>query len=340
LNKRRLVLAFSLAAILAMLAAGCNEGGRNGGDGGEGLTGRIVGDGSSTVFPVTEAVAEEFRTQNPGVDVTVGTSGTGGGFEKFCNDETDIQNASRPIEDDEKQACSSKGVQYTELTVALDGLAVVVNRENDFAKCLTTEELKKVWEPGSRINNWKDVKAGFPDRPLKLFGPGTDSGTFDYFTDVINGEEGASRTDYTPSEDDNVLVQGVEGDEGAMAYFGYAYYKENRDKLNLVGVDSGGGCIMPSDKTVQDGTYKPLSRPLFVYAKTASLGRPEVRAFVDFYLDNVNDLLGDVGYTPLSESDLQAEKQEFEQSAGGGASPQATDSPASPAQTASPEATP
>jgi phosphate transport system substrate-binding protein len=339
LNKRRLILKLSIVAIVGLLAAGCNGGG-GGGGGGEELRGRIVGDGSSTVFPVTEAVAEEFRAENPEVDITVGTSGTGGGFEKFCNDETDIQNASRPIEDDEKQACSSKGVEYTELTVARDGLAVVVSRENDFAKCLTTAELRRVWEPGSKVNNWKDVKAGFPDRPLNLFGPGTDSGTFDYFTDVINGEEGASRTDYTPSEDDNVLVQGVEGDEGAMAYFGYAYYKENSDKLNLVGVDSGGGCIMPSDQTVQNGTYKPLSRPLLVYSKQSSLSRPEVRAFIDFYLDNVNDLLVDVGYTPLAEGDLQTEKAKFEEAVGGGASPGATDSPASPGETASPEATP
>lgn len=340
MNKRRLILKLSIAAIMGLLA-GCGGGGGNGGGGGGGqLRGRIVGDGSSTVFPVTEAIAEEFRAENPEVDITVGTSGTGGGFEKFCNDETDIQNASRPIEDDEKQACSSKGVEYTEFTVARDGLAVVVNRENDFAKCLTTAELRKVWEPGSKVNNWKDVKAGFPDRPLKLFGPGTDSGTFDYFTDVINGEEGASRTDYTPSEDDNVLVQGVEGDEGAMAYFGYAYYKENREMLNLVGVDSGEGCITPSDQTVQNGTYKPLSRPLFVYAKQSSLGRPEVRAFIDFYLDNVNSLLGDVGYTPLAQDDLQTEKAKFEESVGGEASPGATDSPASPGETASPEATP
>ncbi|HEX2258954.1 MAG TPA: substrate-binding domain-containing protein, partial [Actinomycetota bacterium] len=172
--------------------------------------------------------------------------------------------------------------------------------------------------------NWKDVRPGYPDRPLTLFGPGTDSGTFDYFTDVINGEEGASRTDYTPSEDDNVLVQGVEGDEGALAYFGYAYYKENTDKLNLVGVDSGEGCVTPSDRTVQNGTYKPLSRPLFVYAKKASIGRPEVRAFLGFYLDNVNDIVGDVGYTPLSGETLMGEREEFNEAAGGpspGASP-------------------
>jgi phosphate transport system substrate-binding protein len=341
LNERRRLASLSVVAVLGLLSAGCNGGGGDGGgDGGEELTGRIVGDGSSTVFPITEAVAEEFRAENPGIDITVGTSGTGGGFEKFCNDETDIQNASRPIEDDEKQACSSKGVEYTELTMALDGLAVVVNTDNDFAKCLTTAELKKIWEPGSTVNNWKDVKARFPDRALKLFGPGTDSGTFDYFTDVINGEEGASRTDYTPSEDDNVLVQGVEGDEGAMGYFGYAYYKENQDQLNLVAVNSGGGCINPSDETVQSGTYKPLSRPLLVYAKKASLDRPEVRAFIDFYLDNVNELLGDVGYTPLSEDDLQAEKEEFEQEVGDASSPGQTGSPASGDETASPGETP
>ena len=301
---------------MGLFAAGCNGGGGNGGDG-EGLSGRVVGDGSSTVFPITEAIAEEFRAQNPGVDITVGTSGTGGGFQKFCNDEIDIQNASRPIEEDEKQGCASKRVEYLELQVALDGLAVVVSKDNAFAKCLTTEELRRIWEPGSRIDNWNDVKAGYPDRPLKLFGPGTDSGTFDYFTDVINGEEGASRTDYTPSEDDNVLVQGVEGDEGALAYFGYAYYKENADKLNLVGVDSGEGCVTPSDRTVQSGTYKPLSRPLYIYTKISSIGRPEVRAFIDFYLDNVNDIIGDVGYTPLSGETLRGEREKFDQAAGG-----------------------
>jgi phosphate transport system substrate-binding protein len=323
LNKKRLISAFSIAAVVGLLAAGCNGGGGNGADG-EGLSGRVVGDGSSTVFPITEAIAEEFRAENEGVDVTVGTSGTGGGFEKFCNDETDIQNASRPIEEDEKQACASRGVEYLELQVALDGLAVVVSKDNTFAKCLTTEDLRRIWGPDSRIGNWKDVRPGYPDRPLTLFGPGTDSGTFDYFTDVINGEEGASRTDYTPSEDDNVLVQGVEGDEGALAYFGYAYYKENTDKLNLVGVDSGEGCVTPSDRTVQNGTYKPLSRPLFVYAKKASIGRPEVRAFLGFYLDNVNDIVGDVGYTPLSGETLMGEREEFNEAAGGpspGASP-------------------
>ncbi len=276
-----------------------------------------MGDGSSTVFPITEAVAEEFQRTNPGVNVTVGTSGTGGGFEKFCNGETDIQNASRPIEDGERQACAAEGIEYIELSVALDGLAIVVNEDNDFARCLTTAELRRIWEPNSRVNNWRDIRPGFPNMRLNLFGPGTDSGTFDYFTQVINGEEGASRTDYTPSEDDNVLVQGVEGDEGALAYFGFAYYQENSDRLNLVGVDAGQGCVTPSVETVQRGTYTPLSRPLFVYVKKSSLGRPEMQAFVDFYLANVSGILADVGYVPLPEEALRAEKDELSAAVGG-----------------------
>ncbi len=318
---KRDVVGKLLIALLMILSA-CGGGGDR--DGGSGLQGRILGDGSSTVFPITEAVAEEFNAENAGVNVTLGTSGTGGGFEKFCNGETDIQNASRPIEDDERQACAGRGIEYVELAVALDGLAVVVNKDNTFARCLTTAELRRIWEPNSQVNNWRDVKAGYPDRPLKLFGPGTDSGTFDYFTEVINGEEGASRTDYTPSEDDNVLVQGVEGDEGALAYFGFAYYQENTERLNLVGVDAGEGCVTPSDETVRSGRYKPLSRPLFIYVKQSALQRPEVRAFADFYVNNVNDLLTDVGYTPLGDADLEAEKEELRSAvaaAGGAPSP-------------------
>lgn len=272
------------------------------------LTGSISGDGSSTVFPITEAVAEEFQKENPEVEVTVGSGGTGAGFKKFCNDETDIQDASRPVKDSEKEACAAKAIEYIELSVANDGLAVVVNKKNTWAKCLTTAELKKIWEPNSKVASWKDVRAGFPDTPMKLFGPGTDSGTFDYFTEVVNGKEDASRTDYTPSEDDNVLVQGVEGSDGALGYFGFAYYAENKAQLNLVGVDSGTGCVSPSNSTVQNGTYKPLSRPLFIYIKKTSLTRPEVRAFVDFYLKNVSALLTDVGYTPLAANILDEQK--------------------------------
>lgn len=295
---------------LAVSTAACGGGGQK--SDGSRLSGTISGDGSSTVFPISEAVAEEFQRAHPAVQVTVGEAGTGGGFKKFCNDETDVQDASRPIKDTEKQACAANAIEYVELSIAKDGLAVVVNKQNTWAKCLTTAELKKIWEPSSKISNWKDVKAGFPDKPLTLFGPDTDSGTFDYFTNEINGEEGASRTDYSPNTNDNTLVQGVAGAEGAFGYFGFAYYTQNRDKLNLVAIDGGSGCVSPSDETVESGTYVPLSRPLFLYVKKSSTVRPEVRAFIDFYLENVSALLKDVGYTPLAEDALKIERQEFE----------------------------
>ena len=315
----------ALTLSLAVTAAACGNADDSQGSGGGGgddktkLSGSISGDGSSTVFPITEAVAEEFQKENPEVQVTVGVSGTGGGFKKFCNDETDIQDASRPVKDEEKAACAAKGVKYVELTVANDGLAVVANPENTWTKCLTVEQLKTIWEPAAqgKVTKWNQVDPGFPDKELKLYGPGTDSGTFDYFTDEVNGEEGASRSDYTASEDDNTLVQGVEGDEGALGYFGYAYYKENKDKLKLLGVNGGSGCVKPSDETVKSGEYKPLSRPLFVYVKESALGRPEVKAFVQFYLDNANTLVGDVGYTPLDNEALNAEKSELDEAAGG-----------------------
>ena len=309
---RRTAKWVALVAAFALAASACNNADPDvtNKPSGTQLTGRISGDGSSTVFPITEAVAEEFQKQNPEVEVTVGSGGTGAGFKKFCNDETDIQDASRPVKDSEKEACAAKPIEYIELSVANDGLAVVVNKKNTWAKCLTTAELKKIWEPNSKVASWKDVRVGFPDTPMKLFGPGTDSGTFDYFTEVINGKEDASRTDYTPSEDDNILVQGVQGSDGALGYFGFAYYyqPDNRRQLNLVGVDSGAGCVSPSNSTVQNGTYKPLSRPLFIYIKKTSLTRPEVRAFVDFYLKNVSSLLTDVGYTPLAANILDEQK--------------------------------
>ncbi len=294
--------------VLALAAAAC--GGTEGGD--SNLTGTITADGSSTVFPITEAIGEEFKKANSGVEVVVGSSGTGGGFKKFCNNETDISDASRPIKDSEKQACAAKQIEYVELTVANDGLAVVVNKGNTWTKCLTTAELRKVWEPKSKVTNWKHLRADFPSEPMRLFGPGADSGTFDYFTDEINGEEGASRTDYTGSENDNTLVTGVAGAKGALGYFGFAYYTENKDKLNLVAVDSGSGCITPSDETVRSNTYKPLSRPLFIYVKKSAITKPEVKAFVDFYLETVNDIISEVGYTPLSDQQLAQEKSDFD----------------------------
>jgi phosphate transport system substrate-binding protein len=266
------------------------------------LTGSVRVDGSSTVAPLSSVAAELFGEEAPKVNVTVGTSGTGGGFEKFCNGETDANDASRPIKDSEKEACAANNVEFTELQVAVDALTVVVNTENTWAKCLTTDELKKMWEPGSTINNWSQVRSGFPDVELKLFGAGTDSGTFDYFTDVIVGEEGASRTDYNPSEDDNVTVTGVEGSKGGLGYFGFSYYEENEDVLTAVEIDSGAGCVAPSLETAQDGTYTPLSRPLFVYPSKASVTEnAAVKAFFDFYVDNDAQIAEEARFIPLND---------------------------------------
>lgn len=272
------------------------------------LEGNVAIDGSSTVFPITEAMAEEFQAANPGVRITVGVSGTGGGFEKFCSGETDISNASRPIKSSEIEACAEAGIEYIEIPVAYDAISVVANPANDWAMCLTTEELAKIWAPEAQgeISNWSQVRDGFPDAELTLYGPGTDSGTFDYFTDAINGEEGASRGDYTASEDDNVVVNGVVNDEGALGYFGLAYFEENADRIRAVEVDDGDssngeGCVAPSVATVDDTTYQPLARPIFIYVKPSALERPEVKAFMDFYLlEDNSELVADVGYVPMS----------------------------------------
>jgi len=257
-------------------------------------------DGSSTVFPITEAVAEDFQAANRGVNVTVGISGTGGGFEKFCNGETDISDASRPIKQAEIDKCKAANIEFIELPIAYDALTVVVNPRNTWASTLTTAELKTMWEPAAqgKITKWNQIRSSFPDAPLKLFGPGTASGTFDYFTEAIVGKAKDSRADYTASEDDNVLVQGVSRDVNALGYFGFAYYTENQQRLKAVGIDSGSGAVMPSAAHVEDGTYKPLSRPLFIYVKKASAARPEVKNFVNFYLKNT-DLITKVGYIKL-----------------------------------------
>jgi phosphate transport system substrate-binding protein len=251
------------------------------------LRGRITADGSSTLGPWTTAAAEMFQRRNRGVQVTVGISGTGGGFERFCRGETDLSNASRPIRNSEHQRCLENNVRWLALSVANDGIAIVVNRSNTWVNCLTTDELKRMWDTGSNVNNWSQVRPGFPDVPLKLFGAGTDSGTFDFFTEAINGRARRSRSDYFASEDDNVLVQGVAGERGGLGYFGYSYYVENRSRLKLVAVNhSNRGCIAPSIPNVQAYRYKPLSRPLFIYAKRASFRRPEVAAFLGFALNN------------------------------------------------------
>jgi len=269
-------------------------------------------DGSSTVYPITEAVAEEFQKANPGTKVTVGISGTGGGFQKFCRDEIDISDASRPIKATETEACAKSGVQYVELPVAYDGLAVVVNPKNNWAASMTVAELKKLWEPAAqgKIAKWNQIRDGWPNREIHLFGAGVDSGTFDYFTEAVVGKEGQSRGDYTSSEDDNVIVQGVAGDEFALGYFGYAYYEENKDKLKLVPIDDGNdangkGPIAPSPETVKDGTYAPLSRPIFIYPRVKSLDRPEIRSFLDFYLTKGNALVREVGYIPLADREYE-----------------------------------
>ena len=264
-------------------------------------------DGSSTVFPITEAVAEEFQKSKKGaVNVTVGVSGTGGGFKKFCRGETDISDASRPISKKEMDICKEAGIRYVELPVAFDALTVVVNPKNDWIKSMTVEELKKMWEPEAqgKVMKWSDVNPKWPNEKIALFGAGADSGTFDYFTDSINGKEKASRGDFTASEDDNVLVQGVSRDKHAIGYFGLAYYVENKDKLKAVPIVAKGAtkAVEPSLETVMAGTYQPLARPIFIYVAEKSLAKPEVKEFVNFYLKNAPKLVKEVGYVPLSQA--------------------------------------
>jgi phosphate transport system substrate-binding protein len=303
----------AVAGLLAIALTACG-----GGEGGsQGVSGTVEIDGSSTVFPIQEAVAEEFQIANPDVRVTVGFSGSGGGFKRFCNNETDISDASRAINESEVQTCAAAGIEFTEVTVAWDGLSVMVNPANDFVTCLTTAELRRIWEPGSTVRTWADVRAGWPAETIRLYGPGTDSGTFDYFTEEINGEPGASRPDYQASEDDNILVQGISGDRYALGYFGYAYYVENSDRLKLVPVDGGAGCVTPSDETIQDGTYSPLSRPLFIYVKHEALMRPEVLAYVSFLLEQASTLVPSTGYHALTEGEYSASLAMIRQEAAG-----------------------
>jgi phosphate transport system substrate-binding protein len=313
-NLMRKLLAFAACGALALGAAACgsddddDDGGSGGGGGGGDLSGTIRIDGSSTVGPFAQAAQEAFQGENPGVRITVAQSGTGGGFEKFCAGETDISNASRPIDEEEEvPICKKEGVKYTEVQVANDGISVATNP--DLAvDCMTVEQLKELWQQGSKVTKLSQIDPKLPDGELSLFGPGTDSGTFEFFTEEINGEEGNSRKDYQPSEDDNVLVQGVSGEAGGLGYFGFSYYEQNQDKLNLVGVDDGNGCVKPSMETIASGEYKPLSRPLFMYPSQEALQRPEVKAFMDYVVENYQAISEASAIVPMSQEQADQAK--------------------------------
>jgi phosphate transport system substrate-binding protein len=304
-------MAIASACVLAFGVAACGDDDEPSGSGGGGdLSGTIRIDGSSTVAPLSEAVAEQFQAENPDIRVTVGTSGTGGGFEKFCAGETDISDASRAIEPEEVELCEKGGVVNEEVRVATDAMTVVINPENP-VNCLTTDQLTAIWGPDSELSNWSEIPGLGEefDEDLRLYGPGTDSGTFDYFTEEINGEEGESRKDYNNvGENDNATVTGVQGAPGGIGYFGFSFYQENEGSLKALEVDGGKGCVPPSAETAQDDTYVPLSRPLFIYPSAAALEKPEVKAFVDYYLDNANAVAESVGFIPLTEEQLKASK--------------------------------
>jgi phosphate transport system substrate-binding protein len=313
----RLLLALAMVASVAFVVTACGDGDEEGSGGGgasaqgsssDELSGSIRIDGSSTVFPFAQAAAELFNEDQPNVKITVGQSGTGGGFEKFCAGETDISDASRPIDKEEEvPICKKNGVDYGEVQIANDGIAVATNKDLAI-ECMTVEQLKKLWEPKSEVSSYSDIDPSFPDMPVELFGPGTDSGTFDFFTDEINGEEGASREDYEASEDDNQLVTGVAGTEGGLGYFGLSYYEANTDKLNEVQVDGGDGCVAPTSETVQDGSYTPLSRPLFMYPAKEAIAKPEVKSFMGFVAANQQAIAEAAQIVPLTEE--QATKAE------------------------------
>jgi phosphate transport system substrate-binding protein len=315
-----------VAAVLAMTLAAAACGGSDdttapGSTESPKLSGAVAIDGSSTVAPLSKAAADFYKEEQAGVSVTVGTSGTGGGFEKFCKGETDISDASRKIKDEgEKDKCAAAGINPTEFIVANDGISIVVSKQNTWAECLTTAQLKKIWDQGSTVTNWNQVDPKFPNEPLgpgQLFGPGTDSGTFDFFTKEINGKEKQSRSNYTASENDNVLVQGVAGSKGGLGYFGFTYYEENTDKLKLVKVDSGAGCKEPTPATIQDGSYEPLSRPLFIYVSNKSAAKPQVKDFVEFYVNNIDEIVTEAKFVPLTaaqKTELTAANDKFKSS--------------------------
>ncbi len=280
------------------------------------LEGVIEIDGSSTVAPISQAVAEEFQKLHGKTQPIVGISGTGGGFKRFTAGETDISDASRSIKDAEKEAAASNGIEYLELKVGTDGLSVMVSLQNDFVDCLTMEQLHQIWMPGSTVQKWSDVNPAWPDREIRLYGADTDSGTFDYFTEEVNGEAKVSRDDYTASADDNVLVRGIAGDRNSLGYFGYAYYIENADQLKLLGIDNGEGCVKPSPETIAAGTYTPLSRPLSIYVNVESLQKPQVLEFVKFYMEEGAELTAEVGYVPEDDSTYEANLQAVLDAAG------------------------
>ena len=285
--------AWALPCLVSLTLSGCGRAEVGG------LTGHVSIDGSSTVYPIAEALSEEFQLRNPRVMVALGLSGSGGGFERFCRGETDLATASRTMGDQEARRCVAQGVAFLEFPVALDGLSVVVNPKNTFVQCLSVPELREIWRPGSSVRTWRDVRPEFPPREVKLYGPGTDSGTFDTFTQAVVGEMGASRMDFQASEDDNVLVRGITGDRYALGYFGYAYLAENREKLKAVAVDGGGGCVLPTPESIRDGSYSPLGRQLYFYAKVSSLGRPGMAALMEFFLSNAQELVLSAGFLPL-----------------------------------------
>ena len=309
-----------VAALFATaLLAGCGSNNQNSEPAGDQkLSGSVSIDGSSTVYPVSEAVAEEFLKMHPEVKVTVGLSGTGGGFKKFGRGETDINDASRPIKQEEIEMCNSNNINYTDVQIGFDGLSVVINPQNTFVKDVTVAELKKMWEPDAqgKIKRWNQIRPEWPNEEFHLYGPGVESGTYDYFTEAIVGKSHSSRGDYTASEDDNVLVQGVSTDKNALGFFGFAYYEENQDKLKLVPVDdgkeeNGAGAILPSIETVKNKTYAPLSRPLFIYVNSAAVKRKEVEAFVNFYIDNAGKLTKEVGYIPMTDAEYDAQRTKW-----------------------------
>jgi phosphate transport system substrate-binding protein len=323
-TSRKWMFAVAGCVVLALGLAACGGDDDDSADSGsttaEGLSGEIRIDGSSTVGPLTERIAEDFQGSNPDVRVSVGTSGTSGGFEKFCAGETAINDASRAIESTEKKACQEGGVEYEEVQVANDALTVVTNTENPVT-CMTVDQLSQVWDKGSTVDSWdqiKDLDADYSES-LDLYGPGTDSGTFDYFTEAINGEEGVQRTDYNNvGEDDNATVTGVSGSPGGMGYFGFSFYQENADTLNALEVDGGDGCVAPSEETVQDGTYTPLGRPLFIYPSSEALQDEATRAFVEYYVDNVNDVATQIGFIPMTDEQTTESQDEVAKLGGGG----------------------